>query len=34
VVRISPPLTVGADEIDQALRILGESFAALEEGRA
>ncbi len=27
--RISPPLTAGASEIDEALRILGESFAAM-----
>jgi len=30
VVRISPPLTVGASEIDTALRALEESFAAME----
>lgn len=30
-VRISPPLTAGAGEIDQALRILDESFAAMEQ---
>ena len=30
VTRISPPLTVGADEIDEALAVLGESFAAVE----
>lgn len=30
VVRIAPPLTVGPDEVDEALRILGESFAAME----
>ena len=29
-VRISPPLSVGADEIDEALSILGEAFAAME----
>ena len=29
VLRISPPLTVSADQVDEALRILGESFAAL-----
>ncbi len=29
-VRISPPLTVGASEIDEALAILGEAFAAME----
>ena len=30
VIRIAPPLTVGADEIDEALAALRESFAALE----
>lgn len=29
VLRIAPPLTVNADQVDEALRILGESFAAL-----
>jgi 4-aminobutyrate aminotransferase-like enzyme len=29
-VRISPPLTVGKDEIDRALEIFDESFAAME----
>lgn len=29
-VRISPPLSVGPDEVDEALVILGESFAAME----
>jgi 4-aminobutyrate aminotransferase-like enzyme len=29
VLRISPPLTVDAAAIDDALRILGESFAAM-----
>jgi len=32
VVRISPPLTVGASEVDEALSIFGESFAALDRG--
>jgi len=30
VLRISPPLTVGADQVDEALRILGEAFAAVD----
>jgi len=30
VIRIAPPLTVGAAEIDEALAVLRESFAALE----
>lgn len=29
VLRISPALTISADEVDEALRILGESFAAI-----
>jgi 4-aminobutyrate aminotransferase-like enzyme len=29
VVRIAPPMSVTADEVDEALRILGDSFAAL-----
>ena len=29
VARISPPLTVGPDEVDQALSVLGESFTAM-----
>jgi alanine-glyoxylate transaminase/(R)-3-amino-2-methylpropionate-pyruvate transaminase len=29
VIRIAPSLTVGADEVDEALRILNESFAAM-----
>ena len=30
VVRIAPPLTVGEAEVDEALRVLGESFQAME----
>jgi 4-aminobutyrate aminotransferase-like enzyme len=29
VLRIAPSLNVSASEVDEALRILGESFAAL-----
>ena len=29
-IRISPPLTVGASEVDDALKILRESFEAME----
>lgn len=32
VVRISPPMTVNESEVDEALAILGESFAVLEVG--
>jgi 4-aminobutyrate aminotransferase len=28
VLRIAPPMTVGASEIDEGLRLLGEAFAA------
>lgn len=31
VLRISPPMTVGASEVDQALAILGEALAACQE---
>ncbi len=30
VLRISPPLTVNSDQVDEALRILGEAFAAVD----
>ena len=30
VIRISPPLTVGPDEVDEAIRVLDESFAAMD----
>jgi 4-aminobutyrate aminotransferase-like enzyme len=30
VIRIAPPLTVGPDEVDEALGVLGEAFAAME----
>ncbi|MCA8941304.1 MAG: aspartate aminotransferase family protein [Planctomycetes bacterium] len=30
VVRIAPPMTVGPDDVDEALRILGEAFVAME----
>jgi len=30
-VRISPPLTVGKDEVDEAVGIFGEAFAAMEK---
>jgi 4-aminobutyrate aminotransferase-like enzyme len=32
VVRIAPPLTVGPSEVDEAISILGESFAAMGRG--
>jgi len=31
VLRIAPPLTVGADDVDEALAALGESLAAMED---
>jgi 4-aminobutyrate aminotransferase-like enzyme len=31
-IRISPPLTVGPSEVDEALAALGESFEAMEAG--
>ena len=31
VIRISPPLTVGAAEVDEALGVLGEAFAAMDQ---
>ncbi|MCZ6596666.1 MAG: aspartate aminotransferase family protein [Planctomycetota bacterium] len=34
VLRIAPPLTIEAAEIDEALEILGASFAAMDEGEA
>lgn len=33
VIRLSPPLTVGPSEIDEALAVLGESFEAMEASR-
>lgn len=33
VIRISPPLTVGPSEVDEALAVLGESFEAMEASR-
>jgi 4-aminobutyrate aminotransferase-like enzyme len=30
VTRISPPLIAGAADVDEALRILGEAFSAIE----